>query len=104
MLRPQDVALLPLRVLETLAGLSPQFERLNDVLDDLALEVRLVRQDLLRLEGTLDRMATDIGPVDDDLHEVTLAVDGMAPQLREVVHHIDLLRDDLSGIPFVGRS
>ena len=103
MLRVQDVLLLPYRALETVAGLSPQFERLNDVLDDLSAEVRAVRTDLGFLQATIDAMARDVEPVDTDLHEVTRAVERMAPQLEEVVNHIDLLRTDLSGLPFVGR-
>lgn len=104
MLRVRDVALLPLRAVEAVAGLGPQFDRLNEVLDDLSGEVRLIRSDLATVQARIDAIGSDVRPVDDDLHEVTQAVRRIAPQVSEVRDHIDLLRDDLSGLPFVGRT
>lgn len=96
--------LLPLRALEAVAGLGPRFDRLNEVLDDLSAEIRLVRSDLATLQSRIDRIGADVSPVDEDLHEVTQAVLVIAPQLSEVRDHIDMLRQDLSGLPFVGRN
>lgn len=101
---PLDLLLLPVRTAAAVTLLPERLDRLSEGLDAVRDDASAMRRQFEEVARVVDRLAGDVAPMDEDLAEVTRAVEAMAPQMREVRDHIDLLREDLSGLPFVGKS
>ena len=74
---------------------------MQDELGEMKEEMRGLRRELAPLPGSIDRMATEL---DSDLGSVEGAVRDLAPRLEAMQGELGKLRDDLGGLPFVGKS
>jgi len=117
-----DLASLPAhldRANEQLAGVSTDLGQMRkdlgttlpQKLDGLTGQIGGLSGQIGDMTGDLGQMRRDLGetlrnvePVDDDLRSVEEATRALVPKIEELREHVDLLRSDLSGLPFVGKS
>jgi chromosome segregation ATPase len=96
----QTVGLMPedLRTVRTeLAPLPHGIERIEVGLDAVVADVAALREDVAMTRRSVE-------PMDNDLSAVESAVQALVPKIEELREHLDRLRDDLAGLPFITRS
>ncbi|CAA9478594.1 MAG: hypothetical protein AVDCRST_MAG69-627 [uncultured Solirubrobacteraceae bacterium] len=96
---------------EDLRGLREELLPLPASITQMGGELGGLRGDFASLPGTIDRLAVDLGevlvnvrPMDTDLSKVETAVRALGPQLASIRDELDRLREDLSRLPFIGKS
>jgi predicted nucleic acid-binding Zn-ribbon protein len=96
----QAVGLMPedLRTVRTeLAPLPHGIQRIEVGLDAVVADLAVLRDDV-----SVTRRSVE--PMDNDLSAVESAVQALVPKIEELREHLDRLRDDLAGLPFVTKS
>ena len=99
-----DLLMLPLRAASAVAGAVRAVQALPQIarsLDGMTADVQAMRADL-----AVTRVSVE--PMDEDLHAVETAFAVLPEKLdamrAELTRELELLREDLSGLPFVGKS
>ena len=114
MASPLDPFRLPLRLVDDLSRIAEavaELPRVVALLADVREDVRVMRAELDGLtvslesmDGKFDVMQRGIDPLDDDMASVERAVLALPPRMDAMTAHLDGLRSDLAGLPFVSRS